>query len=573
VRRRLAAILAADVVGYSKAMAEDEAGTLARLKAHRAELFDPKVAEHNGRIIKLMGDGTLVEFASVVDAVECALAIQMALATGDGALRLRIGINLGDVIIDGDDVYGDGVNVAARLEAHCQAGGVCISDMVYQNIEGKLDAAFVDLGTQNLKNIARPISLWQWSGAGPKQAKTGDSGGLTLPERPSIAVLPFDNMSGDPDQEYFSDGITEDLITELSRFRELFVIARNSSFSYKGKSLKVQDIGRDLGVAYIVEGSVRKAGNRVRITAQLIEAASGNHIWAERYDRELQDIFDLQDEITQTIVTLLPVRLQGALVETLRRKPSQNLSAYDCFLHGRWLYDRSSGQDPLALERLRQAVEIDPGCAAAQAYIALAHAYSLYTVNPIGTDPTPAALQSIERALAAGEGDHFVHAAAGYVYILSGWHDLAEAHSGKAVALNRNDIFAMLGRGYVLAYLGDPAAGVDLLNRALRYDPHTPAYFHEQFAEANYMLRDYEKAIAIYKRWQSPPLHMYILLAVNCAQLGLMEEARAAKKTFDDHCPDNADFTFHTAAHLRMCKRSEDAEHWLEGYRKVGLAV
>ncbi len=579
MERRLAAILAADVVGYSRLMGEDETGTLERLKSLRKKLVQPEITERKGRIVKLMGDGLLAEFPSVVEAVLCAVDIQQEMAarepdiSDDRRIRLRIGINLGDVIIDGDDVYGDGVNVAARLEALAQPGGICISEMVYQNIHGKLDVAFEHGGEQNLKNIARPISVWQWSGAGSIQTAPGGSDTLTLPDRPSIAVLPFENMSGDPDQEYFSDGITEDIITELSRFRELFVIARNSSFSYKGKSLKVQEIGRDLGVAYIVEGSVRKAGNRVRITTQLIEAASGNHVWAERYDRELQDIFDLQDEITQTIVTLLPVRLHGALVETVRRKPSENLSAYDCYLHGRWLYDQSSGQDPMALERLGKAVEIDPGCAQAHAYIALAHAYSLYTVNPIGTDPTPAALQSVERALSVGEGDHFIHATAGYVYILSGLHDLAEAHSGKAVDLNPNDIFAMMGRGYVLAYLGDPAAGVDLLTKALRYDPHTPYVYYEQCAEASYMLRDYAKAVEIYKRWQNPPLHMYILLAINYAQLGRMEEALAAKKIFDDKCPEDADITFYAATHVRMCKLSEDAEHWLEGYRKIGLAV
>jgi TolB-like protein/Tfp pilus assembly protein PilF len=497
--------------------------------------------------------------------------------TGDRRIRLRIGINLGDVMFEGDDVYGDGVNVAARLEALAQPGGVCVSDMVYQNVRGKLDAAFASMGEQSLKNIAQPIAVWRWPeselGAAPSGSDAGQTNRLALPDRPSIAVLPFNNMSGDPDQEYFSDGITEDIITELSRFRELFVIARNSSFSYKGKALKVQDIGRELGVAYIVEGSVRKAGKRVRITAQLIEAASGNHIWAERYDRELEDIFDLQDEITQTIVALLPVRLHGALVETVRRKPSESLSAYDCFLHGRWLYDQSSGQDPLALERLRKAVEIDPNCAPAHAYIALAHAYSLYTVNPIGADPTPAALESVERALAAGVGDHFVHAVAGQVYILSGLHDLADTHSAKAMALNPNDIFAMLGRGYVVAYLGDPAAGVDQLTKALRYDPHTSHLFHEQCAEASYMLRDYEKAVEIYKRWQNPPLHAFVLLAINYAQLGRMDEARAAKQFFIDSCPEGFDFSFYTATHLRMCKRPEDAEHWLEGYRKVGLAV
>jgi TolB-like protein len=551
-------------------MAADEAGTLARLKAHRAELFDPKISEHGGRIVKLMGDGTLVEFASVVNAVECAVAIQSALAEGDGALQLRIGINLGDVMIDGDDVYGDGVNVAARLEACAPTGGICISDMVHENVKGKLDVAFSSLGALELKNIERPVNAWQWLHS---QASPDTVDALALPDRPSIAVLPFNNMSGDPDQEYFSDGISEDIITELSRFRELFVIARNSSFSYKGKSLKVQDIGRDLGVAYIVEGSVRKAGNRVRVTAQLIEAASGNHIWAEKYDRELQDIFDLQDEITRSIVTLLPVRLQGVLTEAARRKPSENLSAYDCYLQGRWLFDQSGGQDPQATALLRKAVEIDPECAHAYAYLAMAQAYSLYTVTPIGVDPTASALENVERSLASGDGDHLIHAVAGHTYILAGLHDLADVHSSKAVTLNPNDLFALMSRGYVVTYLGDPAAGVEQLTRALRYDPHTPEFFHEQFAEANYMLGNYEKAVEIYTRWRNRPLHACIPLAANYAQLGRMDEARAAIKTFEDQLAEDADFTFYASTHARMCKRPEDAEHWLDGYRKIGMTT
>ncbi len=301
-------------------------------------------------------------------------------------------------------------------------------------------------------------------------------------------------MSGDPDQEYFSDGITEDIITELSRFRELFVIARNSSFSYKGKQVKVQEIGRDLGVAYIVEGSVRKAGSRIRITAQLIEAESGNHIWADRYDRELEDIFDLQDEITQTIVALLPVRLHNALVETMRRKPSENLSAYDHFLHGRWLFDRTAGQDPKALDLLKQAIEIDPACAQAHAYIALAHAYSLYNMQQLGETPAETALGHVQLALADGEGDHFVHAAAAYVFLMCGKHQLADTHSSEAIALNPNAIYALLCRGYVMCYLGEPAAGVERLISALKYDPHAPDFYHEQLAEGSYMARDYKRA-------------------------------------------------------------------------------
>ncbi|MGI9351272.1 MAG: tetratricopeptide repeat protein, partial [Rhizobiaceae bacterium] len=381
-----------------------------------------------------------------------------------------------------------------------------------------------------------------------------------------------DNMSGDPDQEYFSDGISEDIITELSRFPELFVIARNSSFSYKGTATKVQDIGKDLGVDYVVEGSIRKAGQRVRITVQLIEAATGKHIWAERYDRELEDIFELQDEITQAIVTVLPVRLQYALIENARMKPSENLSANDYFMRANWMYKQAgpnAANDTLNL--LKKAVEIDPNCAPAYGLIARIHAYSVFTFSPIGADPTIAALENIKRALELGDGDQFIHVCAGHVYSICGDHDLAKIHSDKAIALNPNEYSGLIARGGLLTYLGDPVEGVNLLTKALGHDPLSPDFYFEDLAEAYYMLRDYEKAIETYSRWQDPPIHMYTHLAACHAQLGRMEEARNAAKMFENGRPKDSDFSFYAAAHARLCKRSEDADHWLEGYRKAGL--
>ena len=316
VERRLAAVLSADVVGYSRLMGEDEAGTLAVLKAHRAECVDPEIAAYQGRIVKLMGDGALVEFPSAVAAVECAVAVQRGMAERnaevpeDRRIAFRIGINLGDVIIDGDDIYGDGVNVAARLQELADPGGVCVSANIHEQVEGKLDVAFDDRGEQTVKNIARPVRVY-----GVTDGEAGTPIGqpaLPLPDKPSIAVLPFVNMSGDAEQEYFSDGITEDIITELARFRSLFVIARNSSFSFKGQAIEAKEIARRLGVRYLVEGSVRRAGNRVRITAQLIDAAHDTHLWAERYDRELEDIFAVQDEVTQAIVTAIEPELASA---------------------------------------------------------------------------------------------------------------------------------------------------------------------------------------------------------------------------------------------------------------------
>ncbi len=324
VQRRLAAILAADVVGFSRLMGVDEAGTLARLQALRAEAIDPVIAAHNGRMVKLMGDGALVEFGSVVDAVACAVALQNAVAEANGELPadqrivFRIGVNLGDVIVEGDDIYGDGVNVAARLQEIAEPGGVCIAGSVFEQIKGKLDAAFDDMGAQDVKNIAEPVRAYRWAHAVAGLAREAP---LTLPDKPSLAVLAFDNLSGDPEQAYFSDGIAEDIITELSKYRSLFVIARTSSFEYKGRAANVRTIGRELGVQYIVDGSVRRAGKRVRVTAQLVEAETGNHVWADRYDRDLEDIFAVQDEVTNAIVTAIEPTLGSAERDRAHRAP------------------------------------------------------------------------------------------------------------------------------------------------------------------------------------------------------------------------------------------------------------
>ena len=325
VRRRLAAILSADVAGYSRLMGDDEAGILAALKAHRAAVVDPEIAAHNGRIVKLMGDGALVEFASVVDAVECAVAVQQGMAkrnadVPDGKrIAFRIGVNLGDIIVEGDDIYGDGVNVAARIQEIAEPGGVALSSIAHDQIAGKVEAAFKDAGEHDLKNIAKPVRVFHW--ADGSDAPAVEAAPLALPDKPSIAVLPFVNMSPDADQEFFSDGISEDIITALSKFRSLFVIARNSSFSFKGQSIEVKDIGHKLGVRYVVEGSVRRAGNRVRITAQLIDAVADTHLWAERYDRDLDDIFAVQDEVTHAIVTAIEPTLGSAERDRAHRKP------------------------------------------------------------------------------------------------------------------------------------------------------------------------------------------------------------------------------------------------------------
>jgi adenylate cyclase len=374
--RRLAAILAADVAGYSRLMGADEEGTLERLKALRRELVDPKIAEHHGRIVKTTGDGMLVEFASVVDAVRCAVAVQEAMperdtgAAADNRIELRIGINLGDVIVEGDDLYGDGVNVAARLEGIAEPGGICISEDAFRQVRGKIEAAFADIGEQSLKNIARLVRVYRVRCTDAKTPSAPAPAALLLPDKPSIAVLPFANMSGDPEQEYFADGMVEEIITALSRIRWLFVIARNSSFTYKGQAVDVKRVGRELGVRYVLEGSVRKAGGRVRITAQLIDAVAGTHLWADRFDGSLEDVFEIQDKVASSIAGVIEPALQAAETARSVGRPTADLTAYDLYLRAYAMF-WSSAQVPEALRLLEQAIARDPRYGTALAWAAI----------------------------------------------------------------------------------------------------------------------------------------------------------------------------------------------------------
>ena len=396
VERRLAAILAADVVGYSRLMGADEAGTLAALKRHRETIFDPAVAAHNGRIVKLMGDGAIVEFGSVVDAVNCALSVQRSGASmpDEKALQpnivLRIGINLGDVIIENDDIYGDGVNIAARLEPLAEPGGICVSSIVNESVGNRIDVRFTDGGDVSIKNIDRPIRIWKWHP--DRILATGKGSKIANPEprvkTPSIAVLPFTNMSGNADQEYFSDGISEDIITDLSKIAGLMVISRNSTFTYKGKAIDAKQVGRDLGVTYVLEGSVRKAGNRVRITGQLIDAVTGGHLWAERYDRDLTDIFEIQDDVTRRIVDALKVTLSPAENARLADSGTHNIDAYDYFLRGReFLLGENKNREKFeqSLKLFTTALELDPNYS--QAYAGLSWAYIFDYFNRWSDNP------------------------------------------------------------------------------------------------------------------------------------------------------------------------------------------
>ena len=374
--RRLAAILAADVAGYSRLMGADEEGTLERLNALRRELLDPKIAEHRGRIVKTTGDGLLVEFASVVDAVRCAVEVQQTMperntdVAADNRIELRIGINLGDVIVEDDDIYGDGVNIAARIEALADAGGVFVSNTVHDHVRDRLPFVFEDLGEQQVKNIARPVRVYRVRDTGTLKMPAAPA--LPLPDKPSIAVMPFTNMSGDPEQEYFADGMVEEIITALSRIRWLFVIARNSSFTYKGQAIDVKQVGRELGVRYVLEGSVRKAGGRVRITAQLIDALNGAHLWADRFDGSLEDVFELQDEVAVSVAGVIEPALQAAETARSASRPTNDLTAYDFYLRGAYATILSSGkQIPEALVLLEQVIQRDPRYAPALAWAAV----------------------------------------------------------------------------------------------------------------------------------------------------------------------------------------------------------
>ncbi len=450
MERRLAAILAADVVGYSRMIRADEEGTLLALRALREELIDPKIAAHHGRIVKLMGDGVLVEFASVVDAVTCGGEVQQAMVARNAdcaeAQRIvfRIGINLGDVVIDGDDIQGDGVNVAARLEALAEPGGLCISGAVHEQVRDRLDLVFEDLGDQQLKNIDRPVHVWKWPASETPPALVSESTEKVPPlsKNPAIAVLPFDNMSGDPEQEFFADGMTEDIITELSKFRWLTVIARNSTFVYKGQATDVQKIARDLGVGYVLEGSVRRAGERVRITAQLIDGPSNEHIWAQRYDRQLQDIFDLQDEMTHTIVGMIEPEVANRERERVRNKPTEDMNAWELYQRGLWHRWRFTPADILkAHEFLDGAISRDPSFAAAYAH----RAWTMYVEIMINlakdrAEAVAAGIADARRAVELNDRDPLCFCA--YGFILTAGHQFADAVQLYRRSLDLNPSFA-----------------------------------------------------------------------------------------------------------------------------------
>jgi adenylate cyclase len=541
--RRLAAILAADVAGYSRLMGADEEGTLVALKAHRRELVDPLIAQHQGRIVKSTGDGLLIEFASIVDAVRCAVVLQQGMKDRNANLdesqciRFRIGINVGDVIVDEGDIFGDGVNVAARLEALAEPGEICVSATVREHVGEKLPIGFADLGEHIVKNIARPVHVYRIdTRVVPETAaqSTPESAMLTLPDRPSIAVLPFQNMSGDPEQEYFSDGMVEDIITGLSRIKWLFVIARNSSFTYKGKSVDVKQVGRELGVRYILEGSVRRASNRVRVTGQVVEAETGRHVWAERYDRTLEDIFALQDELTTSVVAAIEPSLRQAEVERVKRKRPDNLDAYDLVLRAiPDVYTAMPEGASKALPLLESARKLEPDYAAAHGFAAWCHEI-LFVRGGAHEEDRLGAIRSAHAAIAHGRDDATALALGGFALGLVA-HDREAARRAfeAALTLSPSCSLAYAFGSVVMAIGGDADRGIDWGERALRLSPFDAINYGPCFAITlgHFQRGDYEAAAhAASKCFQANPNFSFahMLLAATHAKLGRIDAARQA---------------------------------------------
>ncbi len=544
VRRRLTAILAADVVGYSRLMGVDEAGTLTALQELRATLIDRVVAEYRGRTVKLMGDGALVEFASVVDSVQCAVEIQRAMAERnaqvpeDRRIEFRVGINLGDVIVEGDDIYGEGVNVAARLEGLAEPGGVCVAGTVFDHVTGKVDLPFEDMGSQTVKNIAAPVRAYQWrsepvTAANPVVPETtvGTSQNLRLSDKPSIAVLPFDNMSGDPEQEYFADGLVEDIITNLSKLANLFVISRNSTFAYKGKATDVRKIAEDLGVGSVLEGSVRKAGDRVRITGQLIDAKTGSHLWAEKYDRQLADIFDLQDEITRKIVTALSVRLTEGDQIQLRRRQTNSVEAWESYCRGQSYLRRFNKPDnEQAKQTLNKVITTDPKFASAWSHLAWAH----YMDGRAGWAPSDEAFERAKdyanKSLSIDDRLPDAYAMLGAIALHRRSYSEAISLGKKAVELGPSVADNMVILGMTMNYSGRVNEALELVERAVRLSPHYPDWYLGIAGVSYFQLGRYENAIAADKaRLARTPDNTFsdFRLAAIYQKLGREEKAKA----------------------------------------------
>lgn len=571
--RRLAAILVADVVGYSRLMEADEAGTLTALKERRESILNPVVRAHAGRIVKLMGDGALIEFASAVKAVEAALELQRKMAEAneplpeDRRLMLRVGINLGDIVGEGSDVYGEGVNIAARLESIAEPGGLCISGKVHDEVRGKTGAEFLDVGERQLKNISTPVRAFV-TGSGNTLSAAIPS---PLPRGLSIAVLPFSNLSGDPAEQYFSDGFCEDISTELSRFRNLRVTARNSSFRYRSSDLDLIRVGRELGVSYLLAGSVRRLGSHVRITSQLIDASSGVSLWAEKFDRAQDETFDVQDQVVRTITATLFGRVQTAALNVAKRKPPASLSAYECVLRADALpiYGSSTLREARAL--YEQAIGLDPGYARAYALLAV----NCTNVSQDTDDPTAigklldAALMHAQRAVLLDENDSVCHNALSHVHLTRQSYVLAEHHCRRALELNPNRATHLASYGYLCWSLGRPEEAIEHFRKARQIDPHfEPTWYWPGLGAAYFLAGQYGDAVEAFARAPNHGIWPQCYLAAAHALAGAPENSRDSVAYILDQRP-----TFSTGRFVERepLKRAEDRERLLEGMHKAGL--
>jgi len=576
MEHRLAAIMAADMVGYSRLMEVDERGTLARLKTHRIELIDPVIDRNHGRIIKTTGDGMLVEFHSVADAVRSSIEIQERMrrrnsdVPDDRRIEFRIGINLGDIIFEDGDIYGDGVNIAARVEQLAEVGGICVTSAVHAQVEGRLEAAFEDLGEKSLKNISRPVRVYRILPASADGKAAAGSGAGAAVVKPSIAVLPFANMSGDPEQEFFADGLTEDILTELSRRRELFVISRTSSFVYKGKATNLREVAQKLGARYLVEGSVRKAADRVRITVQLIDTATDGHIWAERYDRKLDDIFAVQDEITTAIVATLPGRLEAAQQDQLVRMKPSTMAAYECALAAKVLHHKSTREDNVeALVLIDRALKLDPDYAHAHAWrgCILGQAYSnVWAKDPEATFKE--VMVELDRAIALDDNDADVHRILAAVSIVRNDFTRGRYHQDRALALNPNYDLVVVQMGELFTWLGQAEEGVDWIRKAMKLNPHHPARFWSHLGKAYFVGRQYGQAIEAFMHMANLDTLQHGFLAASYAWLGDKTAAGAhvGRMRELDGTLDLERFlaTMHFA-------REQDLQHLREGLHNAGL--
>jgi adenylate cyclase len=585
VDRKLAAILAADIAGYSRLMGADDEGTLRQFKAYRKELVDPKITEHRGRIVNTAGDGMIVEFVSVVDAVRCAVDIQCGMAErnanvpAESRIQFRIGINIGDIINDANGIYGDGVNVAARLEALAEPGGICVSANVHDQVRDKLGFRFEDMGEQTVKNIARPIGVHRIDlskNTGPAVVKSTASvpkPALASSSRPSLAVLPFANMSGDPEQEYFADGISEDIITGVSKLRWFFVIARNSSFVYKGKALDVKRAARELGVRYVLEGSVRKAGNRVRITAQLIDASTGNHIWADRYDGDLTDVFVLQDEITNKVVAAIEPRLLEAEGIRSQDRSPEDIGAWDMTIQANFLFWRlTKAEGEAAIAILKRAIERYPDYAPAHSMLAFMLLVSGYLGWNFIAPQVNEAASLAARAAELDDSDPWAHLALGYVAFTRRRTDAAVEQFQRALDLNPNFAAAYGYLGWAFAFDGQSDRAIAHLQEAIRRSPHDPqnAIFTSGLAAANYMAGRFAEAVSFGRKCLQLRNGMtggHRIYIASLAQAGQLDEARAALERLKELQPDLSIAWIEKYVPYTPGPMAK----FLEGMRKVGV--